>query len=207
MARWTLDHNGIPYVEECHAPVFNVLATRKYSGGSIVPQMDTGEAALPDARAIVDYYEARAPMHLQLYPADSTAQAEARQLFDFFHDKFGVSVRAWAYAYMLPAAQRDRIGTKIIPAESRIFVATLSAMFDGKAFANPKEFNGRRDAEYLHFGYGLHACLGRAINGVQIPELVAALLRLPALRRAPGTAGQVVYDGPFPDRLILAFDA
>jgi cytochrome P450 len=648
VARWALDHNGIPYVEECHAPVFTVLAARKYSGGSIVPQMDTGEAVLPDARAIVDYYEARAPLPLKLYPADPVAQTEARQLFDFFLDKFGVSVRAWTCAYMLPlpsatvqawidrapawerlgvrlfypwlasalgnnlklgadtipqeekaieealtrvearladgrpflmgdtftapdlafaalsapmirpaeyggpmpsleqlpaamraaverwrarpagqyilklyqrnrpartpdlialgkhgsgktfkdklanflaspgvlrpiftflrrfapvavlgknvivtrfdsvvdvlrrdedftisqinapkidriegpfilgmdkspqydqekavllaavrredldgirqfAAQcavrlieiarprkridvvnsfariaalrlvasyfgmpgpndpamlrwmRDvfhyifanltnapevlqdalasaaelrrhmdaqialrksspvpgrandvlgrmlalegpaypwlddvavrrnlagmivgavdttskfvalaidellrrpaalaqareaalnndidsvrqyayeavrfnphhpiqvrfcpretRIGSKKIPAESRVFAATLSAMFDPQAFADPKEFNGRREAEYLHFGYGLHACLGRAINGVQIPELMAALLRLPALRRAPGSAGQIVYDGPFPDRLILEFDA
>jgi cytochrome P450/glutathione S-transferase len=647
MVRWALDHNGIPYAEECHAPVFNVLAARKYRGGSIVPQFDTGEAVLPDARAVVDYYEARAPLHLKLYPGDSAAQARARKLFDFFFDTFGVSVRAWAYAYVLPirsatieawidrvpawerlgvkvfypllaaalrsslklgpdtiaqeekviedalsevearladgrpflmgdaftapdlalaalsapmilpaeyggpmprleqlpaamrasvekwrarpagqyilklyqrnrpartpdlialgkhgsgktfkdklanfltssgvlrpiftflrrffpvavlgknvivtrfdsvvevlrrdadftisqinapkidriegpfilgmdkspqydqekevllaavrredlerirqfaaqcavrlvdvaralkridvvngfariaalrlvasyfgmpgpndpaflrwmrdvfhyifanltnaptvlqdalasaaelrrhmdaeialrksypaqrqaddvlgrmlalqgpsypwlddvavrrnlagmivgavdttskfvtlaidellrrpaalaqareaalnndidsvrryayeavrfnphhpiqvrfCPQETRIGSTKIPAESRVFVATLSAMFDPEAFANPKEFNGRREAEYLHFGYGLHACLGRAINGVQIPELMAALLRLPALRRAPGMAGQVVYNGPFPDRLILEFD-
>ena len=60
--------------------------------------------------------------------------------------------------------------------------------------------------EYLHFGYGLHRCFGRAINGVQIPELLAALLRLPGLRRASGGAGRVVNDGPFPERLILEFD-
>jgi hypothetical protein len=61
--------------------------------------------------------------------------------------------------------------------------------------------------EYLHFGYGLHTCFGRAVNGVQIPELVAALLRLPNLRRAPGSAGRIYYDGPFPNRLVLEFDA
>jgi cytochrome P450 len=80
-------------------------------------------------------------------------------------------------------------------------------MFDPEVFASPNEFNGKRETEYLHFGYGMHACFGKAINGVQIPELVAALLRLPNLRRAPGSAGQVLYDGPFPNRLVLEFDS
>ena len=97
--------------------------------------------------------------------------------------------------------------SKSVPAGSSVYVATLSAMFDPAVFTHPKEFNARREAEYLHFGYGMHACFGRYINGVQIPELVAALLRLPHLRRAAGSAGQILYDGPFPNRLVLEFDA
>ncbi len=97
--------------------------------------------------------------------------------------------------------------SKTIPAGSSVYVATLSAMFDPAVFTNPKEFNAKRDAEYLHFGYGMHTCFGRYINGVQIPELVAALLRLPNLRRAAGSAGTILYDGPFPNRLVLEFDA
>jgi len=106
LARWVLDRLGVPYVEECHAPVFNVLATRGYGGGSVVPVLDTGETALLDARALVDYYEARAPQNLKLYPGDSAAETEARQLFNFLFDTFGVAVRAWAYAYMLPERSR-----------------------------------------------------------------------------------------------------
>lgn len=93
-----------------------------------------------------------------------------------------------------------------IPAGSSVFVVTLSAMFDPEVFIEPKLFRADREVEYLHFGYGMHRCFGRAINGVQIPELVATLLRLPNLRRAPGRAGRIAYDGPFPDRLILEFD-
>jgi cytochrome P450 len=93
-----------------------------------------------------------------------------------------------------------------IPAGSTVFVATLSAMFDPEVFIEPKAFRADRDTEYLHFGYGMHRCFGRAINGVQIPEIAATLLRLPNLRRAPGRSGRVAYDGPFPDRLILEFD-
>lgn len=97
--------------------------------------------------------------------------------------------------------------SKKIPAGSSAYVATLSAMFDPVVVKNPEQFNAGRDTEYLHFGYGMHTCFGKYINGVQIPELVAALLRLPNLRRARGSAGQILYDGPFPNRLVLEFDA
>ncbi len=97
--------------------------------------------------------------------------------------------------------------SKSIPAGSFAYVATLSAMFDPDVFKNPDQFDAGRTSEYLHFGYGVHACFGRYINAVQIPELVAALLRLPHLRRAPGIAGHILYDGPFPNRLVLEFDA
>jgi cytochrome P450 len=93
-----------------------------------------------------------------------------------------------------------------IPAGTSVFVATLSAMFDPEVFIEPKLFRANREVEYLHFGYGMHRCFGRAINGVQIPEIVGALLRLPNLRRASGREGRIAYDGPFPDRLILEFD-
>jgi hypothetical protein len=41
---------------------------------------------------------------------------------------------------------------------------------------------------------------------VVIPEITGALLRLPGLRRAEGSAGRVLLDGPFPERLVLEFD-
>jgi cytochrome P450/glutathione S-transferase len=93
-----------------------------------------------------------------------------------------------------------------IPAGANVIVGTLSAMFDPEKFPAPDEFRGDRDVEYLHFGFGLHRCFGYAINGVVIPEILAALLRLPNLRRAAGSAGTVVFDGPFPERFILEFD-
>jgi cytochrome P450/glutathione S-transferase len=96
---------------------------------------------------------------------------------------------------------------KMIPAGLNTYVGTLSAMFDPDVFTSPAEFNGRRAIEYLHFGYGMHTCFGKAINGVEIPELLAALLRLPNLRRAPGSEGKILYDGPFPNRLVLEFDS
>ena len=93
-----------------------------------------------------------------------------------------------------------------IPAGSSVFIATLSAMFDPEAFCEPKKFRTDREVEYLHFGYGMHRCFGSAINGVQIPELLSALVQLRNLRRAPGRPGRIAYDGPFPGSLVLEFD-
>lgn len=93
-----------------------------------------------------------------------------------------------------------------VPAGSSMAVGTLSAMFDGGAFPNPGRFRIDRDIRsYLHFGWGMHQCFGLGINMVVIPEIMAALLRLPRLRRAPGGEGRVALDGPFPDRLVLHF--
>ena len=100
----------------------------------------------------------------------------------------------------LASGRRIRAGTDVS-------LAVMSAMFDPAAFPRPGRFDAGRPADrYLHFGAGLHTCFGRHVNDVQIPELVAAVLRLPGLRRAPGRAGRLAYDGPFPDRLLLEFD-
>lgn len=96
---------------------------------------------------------------------------------------------------------------KRIEPKSTVILGTLSAMFDAEAFPEPDRFRTDRPiGKYLHFGWGLHQCFGLYANMVQIPEIVAALLRLPDLRRAPGADGRVVHDGPFPDRLVLEFD-
>ena len=94
-----------------------------------------------------------------------------------------------------------------MPAGRSVYVGVMPAMFDPDAFPDPDAFRVDRPlSAYLHFGHGLHTCFGERINLVQIPELVAAALRLPGLRRAPGPDGQIAYDGPFPDRLVLEFD-
>jgi cytochrome P450 len=93
-----------------------------------------------------------------------------------------------------------------IPAGTTLVLGTLSAMFDPQGFVSPKEFRIDRNVEYLHFGFGMHRCFGYFINAVQIPEVTAALLRLPGLRRVPGGAGCLKYEGPFPQRMLVEFD-
>jgi cytochrome P450 len=93
-----------------------------------------------------------------------------------------------------------------VPEKATVYIGLLSAMWDKTAYKNPHQINLTRNVEYFHFSSGLHACAGKYINMVQIPELMAGLLRLKNLRRAPGKEGQIVFDGPFPDQFILEFE-
>ena len=130
MARWRLDRLGIPYNEECHAPGFHIRATRRYGGSSIVPVLDTSDARLLDARQVVNYYEERCPSHQRLYPADSQSRAETFRLFDLFYDTFGVAVRAWGYACLLPVnrATNIRFWTTRVPVFERLAVPVFYPM-------------------------------------------------------------------------------
>ena len=95
-----------------------------------------------------------------------------------------------------------------IPAGTITFAATQSAMVDDRVIDDPLEFRlDRPSYQYLHFGRGLHTCFGRHINRTMIPLIGKALLRQKNLRRAPGTAGELAYDGPFPRSLTVEFDA
>jgi cytochrome P450 len=98
--------------------------------------------------------------------------------------------------------------TRLIPAGTRVFAATQSAMFDRRYFPAPSQIMTDRPASrYLHFGYGLHSCFGRYISyQAQIPRMVKALLRQRNVRRAPGEAGRLRWQGPFPDSLSVEFD-
>jgi cytochrome P450 len=79
-----------------------------------------------------------------------------------------------------------------------VFALTWSAMFDARVLDAPKEFRpGRPDYHYLHFATGLHACFGRYISRIQIPQILKPLLKLEGLR----AVGAPEYDGTFPQTL------
>jgi len=63
-------------------------------------------------------------------------------------------------------------------------------MMDPAAFPDPRQFNPERDAIYMNYGYALHECYGKYINAVTISEFVAAILRLPDVRRETGKSWQ-----------------
>jgi cytochrome P450 len=89
----------------------------------------------------------------------------------------------------------------LIPKGSTVFALTWSAMFDPRVVERPEEFRpGRPDYHYLHFATGLHACFGRYISQIQIPQILKPLLKLPGLRPVGGPE----YDGPFPQSLLVS---
>ena len=89
----------------------------------------------------------------------------------------------------------------LIPKGSTVFALTWSAMFDPRVLEQPEEFRpGRPDYHYLHFATGLHACYGRYISQIQIPQILKPLLKLPGLR----PVGAPEYDGTFPQTLHVS---
>ncbi|GGH83539.1 hypothetical protein GCM10011379_59080 [Filimonas zeae] len=76
--------------------------------------------------------------------------------------------------------------------------------YNGEVVANPNHIYPTPKMEFMHFGHEPHLCTGRYISQVTVPELVAALLRLPNLQRAPGKAGKIQYEEVvFPKSLCL----
>ena len=93
---------------------------------------------------------------------------------------------------------------RTIPADATVFVGLGTAMMDASVIDTPAAFRLDRPADhYLHFGAGVHHCLGRHIAVALVTEMAAALLRLPHLRRADGFDGRMRSVGPFPTTFIL----
>jgi cytochrome P450 len=84
-----------------------------------------------------------------------------------------------------------------------VFALTWSAMFDPRVMDAPEEFRSDRPGyDYLHFATGLHACFGRYISRIQIPQILKPLLKLKQLH----PTGAPEYDGTFPETLSVAAD-
>jgi cytochrome P450 len=103
------------------------------------------------------------------------------------------------------AAGTDR--STVIEKGTTVLVLTISAMFDPARFDRPDEFlTDRSSDDYLHFGHGQHTCFGTRINGIVIPLAVKALLALDGLRYDERGPGEIEYEGPFPNRMLVEFD-
>jgi cytochrome P450 len=103
--------------------------------------------------------------------------------------------------YRLRAGEPDET---VIGKGTSVFALTWSAMFDPRVMDAPEQFRADRpDYDYLHFATGLHACFGRYISRIQIPQILKPLLKLKGLR----AAGAPQYDGTFPQTFSVAADA
>ena len=109
------------------------------------------------------------------------------------------ALRRWPHNPVLlrRAAAATTLGGRRVEKGDRVVAWTQAAMLDGSVFERPGEPRpDRPPGIYLHFGGGLHPCAGRAVNDFQIPLLVGALVRRELTR-----AGDMRWDGPFPDHL------
>ncbi|KAI1101502.1 linoleate diol synthase precursor [Jackrogersella minutella] len=78
----------------------------------------------------------------------------------------------------------------LVPAQ-RAIIDLVTASHDALAFPEPESLRlDRAPSAYLPWGAGPHRCLGEGITRVALAAAFKALLRLPALRRAPGPRGR-----------------
>nr|WP_245432747.1 cytochrome P450 [Mesorhizobium loti] len=95
-----------------------------------------------------------------------------------------------------------------IPANVSVLPFTRSAMFDASVVRDPWTFNPDRSlSENMVFGVGIHRCIGASIASVQVAEAFRALFNKPGFRRAHGKEGKLTRIGPYPDKLMVEFDA
>jgi cytochrome P450 len=95
-----------------------------------------------------------------------------------------------------------RFGTTSIPDGKRVWVMTGSAMRDSRRLAKPGDFDPRRPASsYLHFGFGMHWCIGARLAQAQLTQTFKALL----VSGPPTRVSRLAYRGTFPDQLKIKF--
>jgi cytochrome P450 len=187
------------------AEPFDDTVIRRILGGTIVGTVDTNSKAIAQAIDVLLDRPAELAAARQAALENNDALF-SRYIFEAlrFNPQNPLLLRHCDKEYTV-AANTARATT--IPKGSRVVVGTESAMFDPAAFPEPEAFKvDRPEDKYLHFGHGLHSCFGGLIATIVIPVTAKALLRLPGLRRAPGSDGRLAYDGAFPNRLFVEFE-
>lgn len=97
---------------------------------------------------------------------------------------------------------------KTIKKGTKMLVSTQSAMFDPRRVEKPNAFDpDRKQSDYMLMGFGLHWCIGAPLAYAQITQTFKPLLEKSNVRRAPGKAGKMTRFGPFPENLMVLYDA
>jgi cytochrome P450 len=163
-------------------------------GGLLIGAVETTSHAVVNA---LDFLLRRPDL---LAKARAAAASDDRTAIDGF--VFEALRFSPAFPYFFRTCEQDTVLGRNepyetpIPKGATVLAVTQSAMFDPQAMSRPDDFDPTRGpGNQFTFGLGLHECLGRAIGGVMIPEIVRQSLRLNGL-----TAGAIDRKGgPVPE--------
>jgi cytochrome P450 len=109
-------------------------------------------------------------------------------------------VRSTVVAPYTPRAKRIPLGAIVV-------ALTSSASFDREQFIQPRTFCADRNLDdYLHYGSGMHKCIGRHLADVIVPATISAIVSRMGLRRALWPRGRMRFDGSFVGKLIVRYD-
>jgi glutathione S-transferase len=98
-ARWVLDHYGIAYREEPHAPPF-FLPVLYWNRGRAVPMFIGPDVRLSGLTAIIRHFEALAPPERRLVAAG--LEDEVQRLWADYDLNMDQATVTWAYTVLLP---------------------------------------------------------------------------------------------------------
>lgn len=150
---------------------------------------------------------ARRPV-VQARAAQALADGDAAALAAIVAEALRFAPPPWTPARVCTQAftlARGSVHEIVLRPGTRVLASTFSADFDPAAQDDPELFRpGRPTYQPLHFGGGLHACVGRHVAPVLLRAAVTALLRVGPVRPADEAAdGPRLADGPFPTALPL----
>ncbi|MBA2661889.1 MAG: glutathione S-transferase family protein [Bradymonadaceae bacterium] len=101
-ARWALDHHGVDYREDDHAPIFHMLGTYPRGGGRTVPVLVTAAGVFSDSTDILKHLDAVATdASKRLFPADESQRLEVEELEELFDKTLGPATRRLLYSRLL----------------------------------------------------------------------------------------------------------
>ncbi len=121
LARWILEHQGISYNEDCHAPIWNVPYTKAVANTVNVPAIQAPDAAFQIAE-FLNYIDARARDDEKLFPLDPAQRAEAAAFVQSILSDLSNSVILYAYGNMLPNRMTGTLMTEHAPWWERALV-------------------------------------------------------------------------------------
>ncbi len=125
-ARWALDRAGVGYIEHAHVQFVHQFAARRAGGGKTVPVLICDAGVLSDSADILDYADAHAPPDRRIYPDDSPATAEIRQLEREYDNRLGPHGRRWMYHLLRRRSDlASRYGTHGVPTFERVMLPVL----------------------------------------------------------------------------------
>ena len=100
LARWSLEHAGIPYREERQALALHTFASRRAGGRGTTPVLLAGGEVVPESAQIAEWADRRASPERRLFP-DGPAGGEVRELVRRFGEELGPAARRVIWKHLI----------------------------------------------------------------------------------------------------------
>jgi len=102
LSRFLVTHYGIAHVERRHTMMFCFFSTLLHGSTFVFPLLYSNSYKLVGPRPISEYFDARCPADLQLWPEAATEKSQVESDWNQFNDTLAWATADFAYYYLLP---------------------------------------------------------------------------------------------------------